>query len=153
VDEYEQVHQRDAPSLYRVFMHLIVASLGYEVLGVEERREPVTSDTPIVSRSLDCEVVPGRCIGTRFVIDLATVEGMSAHAELEARLGPPGETEHMSWTVDGDPSSSLRLERQDSVHATAACVINRVPDVIAAPPGMVTVDQLGPMQFANPEGS
>jgi len=39
----------------------------------------------------------------------------------------------------------VRVERDDTSHATAACLFNRIPDVIAAPPGIVPVSQLGPL--------
>jgi hypothetical protein len=139
-------------SLYCVFMHLVLGALGLDVVEVWERREPVVHDEPVRSAALDRVVEAGESIGTRFIIDVATAEGVTARAELDARLGRPGEVEHMSWTVDGDPPASLRLERRDSLHATAACVINRVRDVMAAPPGLVTVDRLGPMKFSHRGG-
>jgi 2,4-diaminopentanoate dehydrogenase len=44
------------------------------------------------------------------------------------------------------PRTRVRIERDDSAHATASNLFNRIPDVIAARPGIVLVSQLGPMQ-------
>ena len=52
----------------------------------------------------------------------------------------------MFWEVDGMPHTRVRVERDDSAHATASNLFNRSPDVIAAPPGIVLVSQLGPMK-------
>jgi hypothetical protein len=38
------------------------------------------------------------------------------------------------------------IERRDSVAASAAAVVNRIPDVINAPSGIQLVSQLGPMK-------
>ena len=52
----------------------------------------------------------------------------------------------MFWSVDGLPHTRVRTEREDSAHATAACLFNRIPDVIAAPPGIVLISQMGPLK-------
>jgi hypothetical protein len=57
-----------------------------------------------------------------------------------------GELEHMFWSVDGKPRTRVRTERSDPAHATAACLFNRIPDVIAAPPGIVLISQMGPLK-------
>jgi 4-hydroxy-tetrahydrodipicolinate reductase len=58
----------------------------------------------------------------------------------------PGEVEHMFWEVEGKPRTRVRVERDDSAHATAGNLFNRIPDIIAAPPGIVPVYQLGPLK-------
>jgi 4-hydroxy-tetrahydrodipicolinate reductase len=62
------------------------------------------------------------------------------------RLFREGEVEHMFWSLDGKPVSSIRTEREDSGHATAACLFNRIPDVVAARPGIVLLSEMGPMK-------
>ena len=86
-------------------------------------------------------------MGARAVIEIETREGVSALAEIELRLTRAGESEWMSWRIDGDPPAEMRLEGLDTGHATASSVVNRIPDVLAAPPGLVTVDQMPPMRF------
>ncbi|MCY4426561.1 MAG: hypothetical protein OXC05_05965 [Halieaceae bacterium] len=38
------------------------------------------------------------------------------------------------------------VQRDDSAYATASSLFNRIPDVVAAPPGIQTLSQLGPMK-------
>jgi 4-hydroxy-tetrahydrodipicolinate reductase len=52
----------------------------------------------------------------------------------------------MTWAVDGRPASKIRIDRADGVHTSAACMVNRIPDVIAAPPGIRLISQLGPLR-------
>jgi 4-hydroxy-tetrahydrodipicolinate reductase len=54
----------------------------------------------------------------------------------------------MDWELTGLPCARVRLEREDSAHATAANLLNRIPQIIAAPPGIQLVSQLGPMQHS-----
>ena len=53
--------------------------------------------------------------------------------------------EHMTWEVQGTPRNRVRVERLDSAQATAGNLFNRIPDIIAAPPGIVPVTELGPL--------
>jgi 4-hydroxy-tetrahydrodipicolinate reductase len=88
----------------------------------------------------------GICVGTRIIGEIDTEEGVTARAEIELRLFQDGEVEHMFWEVDGKPKTRVRVERDDSAHATAANLFNRIPDVLAARAGVVTVSELGPLK-------
>jgi len=92
-------------------------------------------------------IEPGQVTGSRSVIEVETREGVTALAEIDLRLTEPGEGEWIVWTIDGAPAVELRLSGIDTGHATASSAVNRIADVIAAPPGLVTTDQLSPMQF------
>jgi 4-hydroxy-tetrahydrodipicolinate reductase len=137
-------------SIYRVLLPQIVASLGLTVDQVEERLEPVVLDRPADCPSLGREIAPGLCAGLRTVIRVTSAEGVEALAEIELRLTGAGEGEWMSWRVEGAPPVEMRLEGLDTGHATASSVVNRIPDVLAAPPGLVTCDRLAPMSFPPP---
>lgn len=134
-------------SIYRVFLSQAVTSLGLTVKSVEERQEPVLFDQPIPCPHLDKDVPAGVCAGTRTVIQIETEEGVSALAEIDLRLTLPSESEWMGWRIEGTPPVEMRLEGLDTGHATASSAVNRVPDVIAAPAGLVSCDQLAPMRF------
>jgi 4-hydroxy-tetrahydrodipicolinate reductase len=129
--------------LYQGIPHHVMHALGYTVTSVTERREPVLSDQPtwchILGRTLD----PGISLGVRIVARVESAEGVFAEAHIELRILPEGETEHMMWQVHGKPASKIRVDRTDSVHTSSACLVNRIPDVIAAPPGIRLVSQLG----------
>jgi 4-hydroxy-tetrahydrodipicolinate reductase len=134
-------------SIYRVFVHQVVASLGLTVETVTERQEPVCLEEAVDCSALGRAIEPGLCIGTRSVIEVKTKENITASAEVDLRLTQRGEGEWMSWTIDGDPPSQMQLQGLDTGHATASSVVNRIQDVLVAPPGLVTVDQMAPMRF------
>jgi len=133
-------------SIYRVFVHQVVESLGLTVENVAERQEPVVFDEDLPCPTLNRVIAAGACAGTRSIIEITTREQVTALAEVDLRLTRNGEGEWMSWTIDGDPPAEMRLQGLDTGHATASSVANRILDVIAAPPGLVTVDQMAPMR-------
>jgi 4-hydroxy-tetrahydrodipicolinate reductase len=131
--------------IYKLIPHHVLHALGYRVTKVTEHMEPVLSDKPVYCRLLDRLLEAGVCLGTRIIAAVETEEGVSATTHIELRILPEGEVEHMVWSIDGMPASKIRVDRTNAVHTSAACMVNRVPDVIAAPPGIRLVSQLGPL--------
>lgn len=132
--------------LYKTIPHQVLDALGYTVINVTERREPVLSDKPYYCELINQTFEPGVCLGTRMIAVAQTAEGPSAEAHIELRVFHEGETEQMMWRVDGSPTSKITVERDDSVYASAATMFNRIPDVIAAEPGIKVVSELGMMK-------
>ena len=91
-------------------------------------------------------------VGWRYRSTIETREGVTAEGLMEMRLLGDDEREQMIWEIDGLPSNRLVIERRDSIAASAASVLNRIPDVIAAEPGIALLSQLGPMRPSFPLG-
>jgi 4-hydroxy-tetrahydrodipicolinate reductase len=128
-----------------------VASLGLTIEAVEEQQQPVVLDRPANCSVLGCDIAPGMCVGLRTTVRITCSEGVEALAEIDLRLTGDGEHEGMSWWIDGAPPVQMQLEGLDTGHATASSVVNRVPDVLAAPSGLITCDRLSPMTFPSPQ--
>ena len=75
-----------------------------------------------------------------------TEEGVIGTGMIEQRMFLPDDVEHMYWQVEGTPRNRTRVERLDSAHATAGNLFNRIPDIIAARPGIVPVYEMGPLR-------
>jgi hypothetical protein len=157
--EYEEKIARVVGQIggyYKLIPHSVMDALGYTVTNVVERREAMFFDQAIYCKLLERNIEPGTCAGTRVVIDVATEQGVTATAHIELRLVRDGETPHMMWSVDGIPSSKIIFERgsEDAAYGTLSCLFNRIPDVIAASPGIQDVSRLGVMRHsALAEGS
>jgi 4-hydroxy-tetrahydrodipicolinate reductase len=149
VEQFASRNLGATPALvsYKTSPEHVLSALGYTLDGSRTRVEPVTFNEAIACPLLERVIAAGDCVGTRVIADVSTNEGVSARAEIELRLFREGEVEHMFWSVLGKPVTRIRTEREDSGHATAACLFNRIPDVIAAPPGIVLVSQLGPLKY------
>jgi 4-hydroxy-tetrahydrodipicolinate reductase len=145
--EYEESGLRNSPiaGMYRTIPEHVLTATGFTIKSKREYLEPIYFDAPIHTDMLGTIPV-GICAGSRIVAEIQTEEGPTASASIELRLFKPGEVEHMFWEVDGKPRSRVRVERDDSAHATASNLFNRIPDVIAAPPGIVLVSQMGPLK-------
>lgn len=149
VEEYREIGLEKSPLLisYMTVPEHVLSALGYTVTRSGAIVEPVVFDVPTPTRYVSEGSFPaGVVVGTRIRASIETREGVTAKAKIELRLFHPGEREHMYWEVDGMPHSRVRIERDDSAHATAASLFNRIPDIIAARPGIVEVSKMGPLK-------
>lgn len=142
-EEFANANSAAIGGMYKLIPHHVLHALGYTVTEVREAREPLLSDEPAYCRLLDETLAPGTVIGTRIIAEVDTEEGVTATTHIELRIMPEGEVEHMVWQLDGKPATKVRVDRTDPTHSSAACLVNRVPDVIAAEPGVRPVSTLG----------
>jgi 2,4-diaminopentanoate dehydrogenase len=149
VENYRKIGLEKASLLvsYKTIPEHVLAALGYTITNTQTIVEPVTYDVPTPTWYVpEGSIAAGLVVGTRIRAEIETKEGVTAKAKIELRLFHPGEQEHMFWEVDGMPHTRVRVERDDSAHATASNLFNRILDIIAAPPGIVLVSKMGPLR-------
>jgi 2,4-diaminopentanoate dehydrogenase len=130
--------------LYKLIPWHVTAALGYDVDTVVERREPMLFDRPMFAAGLNRDIPAGEPAGLRILVDVTTKQGMSAHAHIELGVSEKDQMDFMRWSVDGEPNSTVHVDRQVGPPGSATSLINRVHDVINAPPGIQEVHRLGP---------
>jgi len=146
--EWEARGIRDNPiaKSYKSIPEHVLWALGYTITQTRAFVEPAVFDEDYASDFMECVIPAGNCVGIRIVAEIDTLEGVTARSEIEIRHFREGDVEHMAWTVNGSPNARIRVEREDSSHMSAACLFNRIPDVIAAAPGVQPVSRLGPLK-------
>ena len=147
VDEYlkKGIDKHPLWPTYRTVPEQVLATLGYTVTKTSYEVFPITYDEPLASDYLGCVVAAGRVVGTGMTGLVETREGVTGRIEFAGRMAKPGEAETMYWSIDGSPRNIVITERLDSDYTTAACLFGRIPQVIAAPPGIVMLTELGPL--------
>ncbi len=146
LEEFSELNEGLLAGIYKTVPHQVLWALGFEVTDVSEEREPILDSEPVFSNALGANIEAGICLGTRITTRVRTREGVNATSINELRVLKPGEKEHMVWEVQGRPETVIRVDRTDSMHSSAACMVNRVPDVLNAEPGIKVISQLGPIR-------
>ena len=145
----ETFHERgiarnEAALAKKTIPEMVLRALGYTIVQSTATIEPVVYDMPFESKYGRFE--PGLVMGVRFRCETTTEEGVTGTGLVDQRLFLPGDVEHMHWEVDGTPRNRTRVERVDSADATAGSLFNRIPDIIAARPGIVGVWEMRPLK-------
>jgi hypothetical protein len=124
-------------------LEALVASAGLTVARVTPSVTPVVAGEETWSKSLAATVPRGNVLGVVDAVAIETEEGPTFSFEMGGRVYGPGESDVNEWLVRGEPEE-LRLfnDRVPTRLITCTSAVNRIPDVINAPPGLVTLDRL-----------
>jgi hypothetical protein len=132
-------------SIYITIIEQVLAKVGLTVKSKSEKTLPALLEEPVYSFAFERNIEPGRVVGSKIIIDIDTEEGVEVSGNFEVRIITDSEMEYLRWDIEGTPSSSIIVERKDSEVTSAACMLNRVPDIINALPGIQLVADLGPL--------
>jgi 4-hydroxy-tetrahydrodipicolinate reductase len=127
----------------RATLEALIADVELTPKAVRPSVAPVVAESATWSRSLARVVPPGRLLGVVDSVTIETEEGPAFTFEMAGRVYAQGESDLNEWVVTGEPSE-LRLvnDRVPTRLITCTSVVNRIPDVILAEPGLVTLDRL-----------
>jgi 2,4-diaminopentanoate dehydrogenase len=131
----------------RATLEALVSELELTPAEMSSSVTPVIARTSTPSRSLGRTVEPGELLGVQDSTTVETDEGPQFTFSMEGRVYEPGETDVNEWLVRGEPDLHLRNDDVPTRLITCTSVVNRIPDVILAEPGLVTLDRLGKPRY------
>jgi 4-hydroxy-tetrahydrodipicolinate reductase len=149
VEDFEQwLKEADRPpSFGRNTLGALVEDLGLTVEAQETTTRPEIAQQPVESKSLGVTVEPGRVIGFTDVDTVRSHQGIALTFEMTGRLYLEGEADVNDWTVTGEPNLRLTNPAVPTMMSTCCQMVNRIPDVINAPPGFITIDKLPMLRY------
>ena len=127
----------------------LCSKLGLTIISQTQKCVPQTYKEDIYSSTLDMTIKAGDATGMSAVVTTETKEGITIESECIGKVYAPNEFDKNVWTVEGEPTTTITVERPATVELTCATVVNRIPDVIKAKPGYVTTEQIGDLHFKN----
>lgn len=120
----------------------LCSKLGLTVISQTQKCVPQTYKEDIYSSTLDMTVKAGAATGMSAVVTTETKEGITIESECIGKVYAPDEFDKNIWTVEGEPTTTITVEKPATVELTCATVVNRIPDVINAEPGYVTTEKI-----------
>ncbi len=120
---------------------MLADAMGWPLDEISDEIEPVVADEPVASEQV--EVAAGRVAGVRQVGTGRENGRVRVRLEFVARIGAPESFDEVN--VEGDPSLHSRIEGGiPGDVATASVMVNALPRILAAPPGLLTMKDLPP---------
>ena len=119
-------------------------------LTVEEQTQkcvPQTHTEDIFSSTLNMTVKAGDATGMSAVVTTTTKEGIVIESECIGKVYSKSDFDKNEWTIEGEPNTTIVVNRPTTVELTCATIVNRIPDVINAKPGYVPTEQIGDLDF------
>jgi 4-hydroxy-tetrahydrodipicolinate reductase len=127
--------------------HLIASGLGWKLERVDETLEPA-----IAPRDLDTEylrIAAGTASGIKQVVRAYRAGALAISLDLQMYVGAESPRDHV--LVDGTPAVDMTITGGVAGDmATAAIVVNSIPKLMAARPGLLSVRDLPLVHCFNP---
>ena len=121
--------------------------LGLTVLKQTQKCVPQTYKKNLVSSTLGMTIKKGYATGMSAVVTTTTKEGITLETECIGKVYGPDEFDQNEWTIEGEPTTTVVINRPQTVEMTCASIVNRLPDIVKAPAGYVTTDKLADINF------
>lgn len=125
----------------------LCAKLGLTVKRQTQKCIPQTNSEDIYSSTLNMTIKAGDATGMSAVVTTETEEGITIESECIGKVYNSKEFDKNTWTVEGEPTTTITVEKPSTVELTCASVVNRLPDLIASKPGYIPTEEFGELRF------
>ncbi len=131
-----------APSYMWNVAGWLVDKLGLHLTSINQKCIPKTHEEDIYSSTLDMTVKQGDATGMSAVVTATTEEGITIEAECIGKIYSEEEFDVNEWTIEGEPHTTMVINKPCTVELTCADIVNRIPDVINARSGFVSTSEM-----------
>ncbi len=128
----------------------LAGKLGLHIIHQKQECVPQIAKEDIYSSTLNMNVKKGMATGMSAVVTSQTEEGVIIESECIGKVYAPDEFDSNEWTIEGEPSTTITVNRPQTVELTCATIVNRIPDIIEASAGYITTDNFDlPKYYTN----
>jgi 4-hydroxy-tetrahydrodipicolinate reductase len=124
----------------------VAASLGLDPGERTVTSEPLLAEQPRYCAALGRDIVPGEVIGVRDTVERRRPGEPHLTFTMTGRLLSARERPGERWAISGPPELRLSTSYDAGHVQVVAQAVNRIPDVLDAPPGWLRHDALPPLR-------
>ncbi len=121
--------------------------LNLTVVNQIQKCVPTFNNEDINSSTLNMTIPKGSATGMSAVVITETKEGIILETECIGKVYSDKDYDTNKWSIEGEPSTSLVIDKPDTVKLTCATMINRIEDVVNSKPGFIPTSKMGELKF------
>lgn len=120
----------------------LCSQLGLHIVSQTQKCIPITHKDDLESSTLGRTIPAGYATGMSAVVTTQTEEGITLETSCLGYVYGPEDMDRNEWTLEGEPDTTLSVNRPATVELTCATLTNRIPMLIDAPSGYITTEKM-----------
>ena len=120
----------------------LCGKMGLTVTSQVQKCVPTTHSADLASSTLGMTIKAGDATGMTAIVTTETAEGITLETECVGKVYAPGEFDKNEWTFEGEPETTIVVNRPATVELTCATLVHRIPALINSAPGYVSTDKM-----------
>ncbi|EOR28119.1 dihydrodipicolinate reductase [Clostridium sartagoforme AAU1] len=120
----------------------LCSQLGLTIKSQTQKCIPMTHKEDLYSSTLNMTVKAGDATGMSAIVTTETEEGVTLETQCQGYVYGPDDFDKNDWTFEGEPETSIKVDRPATVELTCATLVNRIPMLIDAEAGYITTEKL-----------
>ena len=127
---------------FLIALYELAKKLQLHPVSESSEMKALLAKTDIHYESIDRDVKAGQLLGNYVESRITTEEGVDLVCEFVSKMSEEGDTDLNKWEIKGTPSINVITEHMQGEITTGSNIINRIPDVINAEPGVRSASEM-----------